>query len=160
MRQRKFKAKLKRPDTPGSWTYVDVPCDVEQVFGHKGQVKVKGTIDSYPYRSSAMPNGDGSHFLVVSKTIRDNIGAKQGDSVQVVMDVDTHPCTAEIPDDFQQALDRQSVAKAIFEKFSYSRQSEYVAWIESAKTDKTRISRIQSAVDRIARGLGLKDSGH
>jgi hypothetical protein len=37
MRERRFQATLKRPDTPGCWTYVDVPFDVEQIFGHKGR---------------------------------------------------------------------------------------------------------------------------
>jgi len=80
--------------------------------------------------------------------------------VQVIMDLDTHPRTADIPEDFKQALDTHSEAKAIFEKLSYSRQKEYVSWIESAKTDKTRMNRIESAVDRVARALGLKDSAH
>ena len=80
--------------------------------------------------------------------------------MQVIMDLDTDPRTADIPEDFQQALDTHSEAKAIFEKFSYSRQKEYVSWIKSAKTDKTRTNRIKWAVDRVARGLGLKDNAH
>jgi hypothetical protein len=160
MSEQRFEATLERPDTPGSWTYLDIPFDVEEVFGRKGQVKVKGTINGYPYRSSTMPKGDGSHFLVVNKTIRDKINVTQGNSVQIVMDLDTDPRTVEVPDDFQQALDMHSEAKAIFEKFSYSRQNEYVTWIESAKADKTRKNRIQSAVERLARGLGLKENAH
>ena len=152
--ERSFKATLKRPATPGSWTFLDIPFDVEQVFGHKGQVKVKGTINGYAYRSSAMPNGHGSHFLVVNKVIRDNINATQGNSVQVAMSLDIDPRTADVPEDFQQALDMLSDAKSIFEKFSYSRQKGYVTWIESAKTNKTRANRIQSALDRIAREIG------
>ena len=157
MPERRFKATLERPDTPGSWTYLDIPFDVEKVFGRKGQVKVKGTINGHPYRSSAMPKGDGSHFLVVNKTIRDKINATQGDKVQVVMDVDAGARRVAVPDDLQRELVKQPKAKAIFEKFSYSRQSEYVTWIESAKTNETRLNRIQAAVDRIAQGLGLKE---
>lgn len=44
MLERRFKATLERPDTRGSWTYLDIPFDVERAFGRKGRVKVKGTI--------------------------------------------------------------------------------------------------------------------
>jgi hypothetical protein len=156
MPERRFKATLVRPDTPGSWTYLDIPFDVKEAFGQKGQVRVKGTVNGQAYRSSAMPKGDGSHFLVVNKTIRDKIKVTRGNSIQVVMELDTDPRTTEVPDDFQQALNKNRAAKAIFEKFSYSRQNEYVTWIMSAKTDKTRVNRIQSAIERLSRGLGLK----
>ena len=35
-----------------------VPFNVEKVFGKKSQVKVKGTIDGYEYRSSIAPMGE------------------------------------------------------------------------------------------------------
>ncbi|WP_418219637.1 DUF1905 domain-containing protein [Candidatus Formimonas warabiya] len=39
-----------------------------------------------------MPNGDGTYFLVVNKSIRDAAGVSSGDSVHVVMEQDTcHP---------------------------------------------------------------------
>jgi hypothetical protein len=50
-----FESTLQKPDTPGSWTYLVIPLNIEEIFGSKGQVKVRGTINGYPYRSSAMP---------------------------------------------------------------------------------------------------------
>ena len=55
-----FKAILKRPDGVGTWTYLDILVDVSATFGAKGQVKVKGTINGQPFRSSALPHGDGT----------------------------------------------------------------------------------------------------
>jgi len=76
-----FNSILKRPQGIGTWTYLDIPTELMSNFGKKGQVKVRGTLNAHPFRGSAQPHGDGTHYLVVNKSIRDAIGASQGDTV-------------------------------------------------------------------------------
>lgn len=146
----KFQAILIRPNQTGSWTYLDIPFSIEDAFGSKGQVKVRGTINGVEFRGSAMPHGDGTHFLVVNKTIRDEIGVTQGDTVRVVMERDTEERQLDVPTDLLDALAEDQLAQAAFEKLSYSHKKEYVEWIESAKKAETRQRRIQSALGMIA----------
>lgn len=157
MARKTFKATLERPPGTGTWTYLVVPFDVQKTFGAKGQLKVRGTINGVSFRSSLMPQGDGTHYLVVNKTIRDNIGASAGSTVRVTLERDTAPRSVNVAGDFRRALSRNREAKAAFEKMSYSHQKAYVEWIESAKYAETRTRRIGSAVVRIARGEHLKD---
>jgi hypothetical protein len=65
-----FEAELIRPEGVGTWTYLNIPREIASMFGSQRQVKVKGTIEGYPFRSTALPMGDGSHYLVVGKDIR------------------------------------------------------------------------------------------
>ncbi len=91
MGERAFSAKLVRMEGVGTCMYVVVPFDVEKAFGRAGQVKVKATVADVPFRGALLPNGDGNHFLVVAKSVRDKAKVKVGDRVKVTLDRDAAP---------------------------------------------------------------------
>ena len=144
-----FRAVLTSKGPSGGWTHVLIPFDFLQVFGSRGRIPVSGTLNGAPYRSSIMPEGDGTHYLNITKALMAASLTKPGDTVELTMEIDRAERTVEVPEDLTYALAAAPAAKAIFDALAYSHRKQYADWIVSARRPETRRARALKAVERL-----------
>jgi len=133
----------------GCW--VVFPHDLKQLYGIGNLVPIVATFDGVEYRGVIGKMGPEPRLLV-RKDVRQRLGKREGDSVQVTVALDTQPRTIEVPRDLRDALEASPASRATFEGLSYTYQKEYVQWISSAKRQQTRQRRIAGAIEKLADG--------
>ena len=154
MTQQKFKIKLL--EHAGSEAAIlKPPFDVVEVFKRKGRVPVKGTINSFPFRSSLMNMGEG-HMMVVNAQLRAGAKCKGGDTVAVLMEIDEDERTVEVPSYLKKMIESDPKAKEFWAKLSFTHQKEYVREIEGAKKAETREKRISAMMNALRKNQRKK----
>jgi bifunctional DNA-binding transcriptional regulator/antitoxin component of YhaV-PrlF toxin-antitoxin module len=152
----KFKVKLAGMEG-SSVAAIIAPFNVQEVFGTKARVPVKGTVNGYPFRSSLMPMC-GEHRMVVNKEIRDGAGVKAGDTVAVEMERDEGERTVEAPPLLKKELAKSKAAKDRWGTLSFSHKKEMARFALEAKQEETRARRLARVMDILT--TGKKWMGH
>lgn len=140
------------------WTYIDVPAELaDQLKQHtKISFRVKGKLDTYNFKGLALlPMGNGNFILPLNATVRKQIGKRQGAMVKLQLEADMNPF--QFNPDFMESLEDEPLAKAFFGTLTKSHRQYFSKWIDSAKTDTTKIKRIAMAVNALMKGWGYPE---
>jgi len=141
----KFKTKIVQT---GNNTGIELNEQTLEKLGGGKKPLVVVTINGYSYRSAVGKMGD-QFMISLSAENRKNAGVNGGDVVEINIELDTEPRTVEIPTVLQKALDRNKTAKMNFEKLSPSKKKAIVISISEAKTEETKMKRIDKALEQL-----------
>jgi hypothetical protein len=147
---KRFRALVERGERSAACA-IHFPFDVEQTFGARGRVSVRGTLNGAPFRSSIFKMG-GRHFMVINRKLREASGVSGGETVPVTVERDTEPRVVTPPADFARALKANGEARAAWDKLSYTHRREHVEHIEDARKPETRQRRVEKSVTQLAAG--------
>ena len=151
----RLKAKLLRPAEPkrATWMFLVLPAAASKKLPSRGMVTVDGTFNGQPFLSTLSPDGHGSHWLKVSKKLRESANAEAGDRITLeIKPVEQEP-EPRVPSDLRKALaDAPTKAREVWKDITTVARRDWIQWITSAKKADTRAKRIASACDMLASG--------
>lgn len=149
----KFTSPLERMSGRFAWSFVEFPHDVEKLFGKKGNVRVKGTINGVAADRALMPTKSGYHIIVMGGELRKKAGIKRpGELVRMELWLDPEPDRIDIPEDLAETLDFIPEMKAAWDKLTPGMKRNMCYWVGSAKTAPTRAKRIAELLRRFESG--------
>lgn len=130
--------------------YIVFPYDVKELYGVKGQVKVKAVFDDVVlYRGSLAKMGMPCHFLGITKDVRFQLDKTFGDEIKVVIEQDIDERIVEIPEDVDILLKENPKSLKFYESLSYTDKKEFIRWIENARQSDTRTRRITIFLEKM-----------
>lgn len=148
----KFKAKIEGMGPGKAWAYIKFPLNVSKKFGTKARLSVRGAINGFAIRTSAMPYGDGSHHIMFNKAMQAGSKAAVGDTVLVEVEPDLKEPKVNLPADLKKALAGDADAKKMWTDITPRARVEWIDWIASAKKEDTRARRVAKTIERLASG--------
>ena len=133
--------------------FINFPFDTFELFGKKGQIKVKVLFDDkIEYRGSLAKMKSDCHLLGLTQEVRKQLEKTFGDLVDVKLWEDNEERVVIVPDDVKELLDQNKKAKEFYDKMSYTHKKEYIRWIEEAKKEETRERRKIKMIEMLLDG--------
>ena len=148
-----FTAPMEKMSGQFAWSYLEFPHDVEQLFGRRGNVRVKGTINGVPVDRALMPTKSGYHIIILGGDIRRAAKLKKvGDLAQVEVWLNTEPTQLDLPEELAETLDFLPEMKVAWDQLNPGMRRSMCYWVGSAKTVATRAKRVAELLRRFETG--------
>lgn len=136
----------------GSWTILRLPGSASVKLPSRGQTTVKGTINGFRFQVALEPDGNGSHWFKVDRSMQESARAVAGDTVVMAIEPTKDWPEPTVPVDLKIALDANPRAQNLWTDITPMARSEWIRWIGSTKQPATRRRRIETACSKLMTG--------
>lgn len=147
--QRKFRGVLQPDGTGLNWVVMRVPFDVAKAWPKRNGMKVKGTINGFPFRTSLFGSAQGGHVLLVNKQMQKGAGVRVGGTAEVVLEPDLEERVTTTPPELEKLLKRDRAVKKWFDGMSYSMRKYMEDAVRAPKSPEARVRRAEQEVERM-----------
>ena len=136
----------------GSWIILRLPQEASAKLPSRGMTMVEGTINGFHFQVALEPDGKGSHWFRVEKTLREATRVDAGDTVTLEIEPTKEWLEPEVPADLKEALLAVPQAHTLWMKITPSARWDWIRWIRATKQPETRQHRIEVACSKLKHG--------
>ncbi|MGA9528826.1 MAG: YdeI/OmpD-associated family protein [Terriglobales bacterium] len=146
---KRFDATLERMRSRLNWVVIRIPFDAAKVFGTRGQIKIKGTINGFPFGTSLFPTGESGHILLVNKRMQKGARAAPGSVARFEIEVDKEKREATIPEPLQRILAADRPFRRWYDQLNHSTRAEIARWVNEPQSAEARARRSDQIAERL-----------
>jgi len=151
---KRFEARLERMRSRLNWVIIHMPFDAAKVWGLRGQIKVKGEINGFEFRTSLFPTKEGRHILLVNKRMQKGARTAEGSVARFQIELDREERTVEIPDELKRILSQGLLREARsfrswYDELNHSTRNDIAKWITEPKSGEARVRRAEQIAERL-----------
>ena len=144
-----FEAKLV---TIGSIILLKLPKSASVKLPSRGMTMVDGTMNDFHFQSALEPDGKGSHWLKVDKTMLKAARASLGDTVTLAIEPASKWPDPKVPADLKSALAAVPQAQQLWLDITPMARWDWIRWIGATKNPETRQRRIDITLSKFEDG--------
>lgn len=148
-----FEATLQPSGDKLKWVIIRVPLDVQKVWGKRGQLRIKGEINGFAFRTSLFPDGQGKHIMMVNKKMQRGGGAYPGAKARFRLEPDTAERIAIVPLELKRVLKQAKPLQRYYDSLSYSMRKWIGDEISARKQLASRLRRAEQVAEWLMEAL-------
>lgn len=136
------------------WTYILIPAKIANKLnpGVKKSYRVKGKLDDYRIEKVALvPMGEGDFIISINAAMRKGTGKRKGATLKVEIEIDNAKILP--PAELMECLKDEPEALKHFNSLPQGHRNYFTKWIETAKTEPTKVKRIAMVVKTMVRKI-------
>src|SRR5436309_3533909 len=150
LKAKSFEAVLERMPDRLRWVIARIPFDAAKLWGKRGQIRVQGEINGFPFSTTLFPDGQGGHFLLVNKKMLRGGKAAPGQTAKFSLQPDVSP--RPVPPPVKELLHELGQSKRLlkyYESLNPSRRNDIARWVAEPKSEDSRRRRAQQIAERL-----------
>jgi len=131
------------------WVIVWIPFSVRKVWGSRGNFRIKGEINGFPFRTSLFPTRKGIHFLLVNKKMQASANVSVGNTAKFFLEPDIAERVISTPPELQRLLAETKPLLRWYDALSYSYRKWFADAIHQPKSPASRTRRAEQVAEQL-----------
>jgi uncharacterized protein YdeI (YjbR/CyaY-like superfamily) len=115
----------------------------------RGQIKVKGEINGFMFRSSLFSTREGRHILLVNKRMQKGARTAEGSVARFQLELDREERTVVIPDELKRILSEDRSLRRWYDQLNHSVRNEIAKWVAEPGSADVRVRRAEQIAERL-----------
>jgi hypothetical protein len=140
------------PYTINSWTVLKFPKAASTKLPSRGLAMVKGTINGFEFQTPLEPDGNGSHWFKIEKSLQKSAKLAEGKTAKLSVEPMNEWPDPKVPADWKSALAKNPKQQKLWSEITPIARWDWIRWIRMSKNPETRKKHIEVALSKMKAG--------